>query len=68
MNKKEIKIISLLMEGYSQSEITNYFRESEDFKIKSISTVEKYIMKLKKKYGVRSLFQLGAAIERRGLI
>ena len=68
MNEKEKTIITLLKEGYSQAEITNYFRESKDFKIGSQSTVEKSIKRLKKLYGVKSLFQLGAAVERKGII
>jgi len=35
MNEKEKTIITLLKEGYSQAEKTNYFRESKDFKIGS---------------------------------
>jgi hypothetical protein len=68
MNEKEKTIITLLKEGYSQAEITNYFRESKDFKIGSQSTVEKSIKRLKKLYGVKSLFQLGIAVESRDFI
>ena len=68
MNEKEKTIITLLKEGYSQAEITNYFRESKDFKIGPQSTVEKTIKRLKKLYGEKSLFQLGIAVESRDFI
>ncbi len=68
MDEKEKKIISLLIEGYSQQEIIQYFRDSKEFKLKSLSSIEVKIKKLKKLYGVKTLYQLGAAVEKRGIL
>lgn len=66
MNDREQAILTLLLKGYSQSEITTYFREHTEYKLKSLSSIEKLINLIKKKYGVRTLFQLGAAVEKYG--
>lgn len=68
MDEKEKKIISLLIEGYSQQEIIQYFRDSKEFKLKSLSSIEVKIKKLKKLYGVKTLYQLGAAVEKQGIL
>ena len=58
----EKKIIALLKKGQQQAEIAEYFRNNESFNINSQSAVEKIIMGLKKKYGVKTMFQLGVVI------
>ena len=52
----EKKIIALLKKGQQQAEIAEYFRNNESFNINSQSAVEKLIMGLKKKYGVKPCF------------
>lgn len=58
----EQKIISLLKKGQQQAEIAEYFRNNVSFNINSQSAVEKVIMGLKKKFGVKTMFQLGVVI------
>ena len=58
----EKKIIALLKKGQQQTEIAEYFRNNESFNINSQSSVEKLIMGLKKKFGVKTMFQLGAIL------
>lgn len=58
----EKKIIALLKKGQQQAEIAEYFRNNESFNINSLSSVEKLIMRLKMKYGVKTMFQLGVVI------
>ena len=58
----EKKIIALLKKGQQQAEIAEYFRNNESFNINSQSSVEKLIMGLKKKFGVKTMFQLGAIL------
>ena len=58
----EKKIIALLKKGQQQTEIAEYFRNNESFNINSQSAVEKLIMGLKKKFGVKTMFQLGVVI------
>ena len=58
----EKKIIALLKKGQQQAEIAEYFRNNESFNINSQSAVEKIIMGLKKKFGVKTMFQLGVVI------
>ena len=54
----EKKIIALLKKGQQQAEIAEYFRNNDN----SQSAVEKLIMRLKMKYGVKTMFQLGVVI------
>ena len=58
----EKKIIALLKKGQQQAEIAEFFKKNEQYKINSQSAVEKIIMGLKKKFGVKTMFQLGVAI------
>ena len=58
----EKKIIALLKKGRQQTEIAEYFRNNESFNINSQSSVEKLIMGPKKKFGVKTMFQLGVVI------
>ena len=58
----EKKIIALLKKGQQQAEITEFFKKNEQYKINSQSAVEKIIMGLKKKLGVKTMFQLGVVI------
>ena len=58
----EKKIIALLKKGQQQTQIAEYFRNNESFNINSQSSVEKLIMGLKKKFGVKTMFQLGVVI------
>ena len=58
----EKKIIALFKKGQQQAEIAEYFRNNERFNINSQSSVEKLIMGLKKKFGVKTMFQLGVVI------
>ena len=62
LTSTEKKIIALLKKGQQQAEIAEYFRNNERFNINSQSAVEKVIMGLKKKFGVKTMFQLGVAI------
>ncbi|AZI69772.1 helix-turn-helix transcriptional regulator [Cloacibacterium normanense] len=62
LTSTEKKIIALLKKGQQQAEIAEYFRNNERFNINSQSAVEKVIMGLKKKFGVKTIFQLGVAI------
>ena len=62
LTSTEKKIIALLKKGKQQAEIAEYFRNNESFNINSQSAVEKLIMGLKKKYGVKTMFQLGVVI------
>lgn len=56
MKYKE-KIIELLKDGYSITEISVNLKEN-NFKTNSLSSVEKYIFKLKKEYKAKTMFQL----------
>ena len=58
----EKKIIALLKKGQQQAEIAEFFKKNEQYKINSQSAVEKTIMGLKKKLGVKTMFQLGVVI------
>ena len=58
----EKKIIALLKKGKQQAEIAEFFKKNEQYKINSQSAVEKIIMGLKKKHGVKTMFQLGVVI------
>jgi len=58
----EKKIIALLKKGQQQAEIAEFFKKNEQYKINSQSAVEKIIMGLKKKLGVKTMFQLGVVI------
>jgi len=58
----EKKIIALLKKGQQQAEIAEFFKKNELYKINSQSAVEKIIMGLKKKLGVKTMFQLGVVI------
>ena len=62
LTSTEKEIIALLKKGQQQAEIAEYFRNNESFNINSQSAVEKIIMGLKKKYGVKTMFQLGVVI------
>ena len=62
LTSTEKKIIALLKKGQQQAEIAEYFRNNERFNINSQSAVEKVIMGLKKKFGVKTMFQLGVVI------
>ena len=62
LTSTEKEIIALLKKGQQQAEIAEYFRNNESFNINSQSAVEKLIMGLKKKYGVKTMFQLGVVI------
>ena len=58
----EKKIIALLKKGQQQTQIAEFFKKNEQYKINSQSAVEKLIMGLKKKFGVKTMFQLGVVI------
>lgn len=51
------KIIELLKEGYSLKEIAEYLKKN-NFETNSISSVEKYVYKLKKEHKAKTMFQL----------
>lgn len=61
INRQEY-IIQLLKEGHDQTEIAKQFKKHPDFKIAGKSTIEKEIQAIKKKYGVKTMFQLGLVI------
>lgn len=67
MNINEKTIISLLKEGYSQKQISQYFKEQNHLRIGSQSSIEKAIKEIKKKHQVKTMFQLGMIIERERL-
>lgn len=64
MNNVEKAIIELLKKGYSQNEIAENFKETKKFSIYSKSSIEKIIHSLKKRYQVKTMFQLGMVLER----
>lgn len=51
------KIMELLKEGYNLTEISEYLMKN-NYKPNSISSVEKYLYKLKKEYKAKTMFQL----------
>lgn len=51
------KIIELLKVGFTITEISEYLKEN-NFETSSLSSVEKYIYKLKKDYKAKTMFQL----------
>jgi len=55
------KIIELLKEGYSSREISEYLKVHK-FGTNSLSSVEKYVYKLKKEYKAKTRFQLSLLI------
>ena len=66
LSKIENEIIQLLKAGNSQKEIAAELKKMKGLNAYSVSTVEKIIQALKKRYQVKSMFQLGMAIERIG--
>lgn len=64
LTKVEQTLLKLLMQGYSQSEVAQYFKEHDEFKINTIASVEKIIQKLKKRFGIKTLFQMGMIAEK----
>ena len=62
MNNVEKAIIELLKKGYSQNEIAENFKETKNFSIYSKSSIEKIIHSLKKRYQVKTMFQLGILV------
>jgi DNA-binding transcriptional MerR regulator len=51
------KIIELLKDGFTITEISEYLKEN-NFETSSLSSVEKYVYKLKKEYKAKTMFQL----------
>lgn len=51
------KIIELLKDGFTITEISEYLKENK-FETSSLSSVEKYVYKLKKEYKAKTMFQL----------
>lgn len=66
LSKIEKEIILLLKDGNSQKEIASELKKMKGLNAYSVSTVEKIIQALKKRYQVKSMFQLGMVIERIG--
>ena len=66
LSKIENEIIQLLKAGNSQKEIAAELKKMKGLNAYSVSTVEKIIQALKKRYQVKSMFQLGMVIERIG--
>jgi transcriptional regulator len=64
MNDVEKAIIELLKKGYSQNEIAENFKKTKNFSIYSKSSIEKIIHSLKKRYQVKTMFQLGMVVDR----
>ncbi len=50
------KIIELLKDGFTITEISEYLKEN-NFETSSLSSVEKYVYKLKKEYKAKTMFQ-----------
>ena len=55
------KTIELLKQGYTINDIAEYLKIN-NFETNSLSSVEKYIRKLKKEYQAKTMFQLGFLI------
>ncbi len=51
------KIIELIKKGFTITEISEYLKEN-NFETSSLSSVEKYVYKLKKEYKAKTMFQL----------
>lgn len=51
------KIIELLKQGYSLPEISEYLKNN-NFETNSLSSIEKYVFKLKKEYKAKTMFHL----------
>jgi len=51
------EIIELLKDGFTITEISEYLKEN-NFETSSLSSVEKYVYKLKKEYKAKTMFQL----------
>lgn len=64
MNNVEKAIIELLKKGYSQNEIAENFKKTKNFSIYSKSSIEKIIHSLKKRYQVKTMFQLGMVVDK----
>ncbi len=64
MNNVEKAIIELLKKGYSQNEIAETFKKTNNFSIYSKSSIEKFIHSLKKRLQVKTMFQLGILFDR----
>lgn len=64
MNAFEQAVVDLLKKGYSQKGIAEELEKNKLFNAQSVSYVEKTINVLKKRYGVKTLFQLGMVVEK----
>ena len=65
MDYKE-KIIELLFRGFTIQDISNYLKDN-NYKTKSLSSVEKYISILKKENEAKTMFQLAVLLYKKEL-
>lgn len=67
MDKKEQSVVTLLAKGYTQKEVSEKLTKM-GYSSASLSTIEKLLAKLRKKYKVKTTIQLFVFLVKKGVI
>jgi len=67
VENRDLEILKCLERGFQISEIALYLQKEKAIKV-SISTIEKRLTAIRRQYGAKTLFQLGAILKAKKLI
>ncbi|MCD1119178.1 helix-turn-helix domain-containing protein [Chryseobacterium turcicum] len=67
MENRDLEILKCLERGLQINEIALYLQKEKAIKV-SISTIEKRLTAIRRQYGAKTLFQLGAILKAKKLI
>lgn len=67
MENRDLEILKCLENGLQINEVALYLKKEKNINV-SVSTIEKRLTAIRKQYGAKTLFQLGAILKANKLI
>lgn len=67
MENRDLEILKCLENGLQINEVALYLKKEKNINV-SVSTIEKRLTSIRKQYGAKTLFQLGAILKANKLI